>query len=289
VVLRHQVAILRRGGRRPQYTAADRALLAAASRLLPLERWSCSAVSPQTLRRWHRALLQGNRRRRARPPGRPPLAASTRSPILRLARENPRWGYLRIQGELLKLGVSVSATTIATRLRVSGLGPAPAPDRPSPVGVSARPSAEHARRRSPLRARSRPRGQPGGAQRSNSGSRDLQGRSREAPQRRYRGAVVAAADAGSGAAVGCCRRARSLRPHRRAAAFIAAIASARSTKADDDAPCTRGRFQRCVQNRRPHERGVRAATRARVLRGGRMQAFTQPRRTTGPRLVRAAN
>jgi hypothetical protein len=125
VVLRHQVAILRRGGRRPQYTAADRAFLAAASRLLPLERWSCFAVSPQTLRRWHRALLQGNRRRRARPPGRPPLAASTRSLILRLARENARWGYVRIQGELLKLGISVSATTIATVLRVSGLGPAP--------------------------------------------------------------------------------------------------------------------------------------------------------------------
>jgi hypothetical protein len=100
-------------------------LLAAASRLLPPERWSCFAISPQTLRRWHRALLQGNRRRRDRPPGRPRLAASTRGLILRLARENPRWGYVRIQGELLKLGISVSATTIATVLRASGLGPAP--------------------------------------------------------------------------------------------------------------------------------------------------------------------
>jgi hypothetical protein len=125
VVLRHQVAILRRGRRRPQYTAADRALLAAVSRLLPPERWSCFAVSPQTLRRWHRALLQGNRRRRGRRPGRPPLAAETRSLILRMARENPRWGYMRIQGELLKLGINVSATTVATVLRVSGLGPAP--------------------------------------------------------------------------------------------------------------------------------------------------------------------
>lgn len=58
VVLRHQLAILRRGGKRPQYTTADRALLAAASRLLPPERWSCFAVGPQTLRRWQRALLQ---------------------------------------------------------------------------------------------------------------------------------------------------------------------------------------------------------------------------------------
>ena len=131
VALRHQVAILGRGGRRPQYTPADRALLAAVSRLLPTERWSCFAVSPQTLRRWHRALRQGNRRRRGRRPGRPPLGAETRSLILRIARENPRWGYMRIQGELLKLGISISTTTVATVLRVSGLGPAPRQIGPS--------------------------------------------------------------------------------------------------------------------------------------------------------------
>jgi hypothetical protein len=125
VVLRHQLAILRRGGKRPQYTTTDRALLAAASQLLPPERWSCFAVSPPTLRRWHRALLQGRRQRRRRRPGRPPLAAATRGLIERMARENPRWGYMRIEGELLKLGISVSATTIATVLRASGLGPAP--------------------------------------------------------------------------------------------------------------------------------------------------------------------
>jgi hypothetical protein len=125
VVLRHQLAILRRGGKRPRYTTVDRALLAAVSRLLPPERWSCFAVSPQTLRRWHRALLAGGRRRCRRRPGRPPLAAETRGLIRRLARENPRWGYIRIEGELLKLGIGVSATTIATVLRSSGLGPAP--------------------------------------------------------------------------------------------------------------------------------------------------------------------
>src|SRR5262249_55220762 len=125
IVLRHQLAILRRSGKRPRYTDADRALLAAASRLLPPERWSCFAISPQTLRRWHGALLQGNRRRRPRRLGRPPLAAETRSLITRLARENPGWGYMRIQGELKGLGISVSATTIATVLRSAGLGPAP--------------------------------------------------------------------------------------------------------------------------------------------------------------------
>ena len=119
------MAILRRGGRRPRYTAADRALLAAVSRLLPPGRWSCFAVSAQTLRRWHRAFLQGKRRGCGRRPGRPPLAAGTRTLILRLARENPRWGYMRIRGELLKLGINVSATTIATLLRASCLGPAP--------------------------------------------------------------------------------------------------------------------------------------------------------------------
>jgi len=125
VVLRHQLAILRRGGKRPWYTAVDRALLAAASRLLLPERWSCFAVSPRTLRRWHLALLRGGRRGGRRRPGRPPLVAETRGLIERLARENANWGYMRIEGELLKLGISVSATTIATVLRRSGLGPAP--------------------------------------------------------------------------------------------------------------------------------------------------------------------
>ena len=126
VALRHQLAILGRGRERPRYTTGDRALLAAASRLLPPERWSCFGVSPQTLRRWHRTLLQGGgRRRRGRRPGRPPLAAEIRGLVELLARENSRWGYVRIQGELLKLGISVSATTIATVLRSSGLGPAP--------------------------------------------------------------------------------------------------------------------------------------------------------------------
>src|SRR6266545_4726611 len=125
IVLRHQLAILRSSGKRPRYTTADRALLAAASRLLPPARWSGFAVSPQTLRRWHRALLLGDRRRRHRRLGRPPLAAEILSLIRRLARENPGWGYMRIQGELKGLGISVSATTIASVLRSAGLRPAP--------------------------------------------------------------------------------------------------------------------------------------------------------------------
>src|SRR3954451_12345248 len=92
VVLRHQLAILKRSGKRPQYTTVDRAFLAAAARLLPPERRSCLLVSVQTLRRWHRALLFGNARP-ARRVGRPPLAGLRRL-IERLARENPGWGYM---------------------------------------------------------------------------------------------------------------------------------------------------------------------------------------------------
>jgi hypothetical protein len=91
IVLRQQLAILRRGGKRPWYTTADRALLAAVSRLLPPERCSCFPVNALTLRRWHRALLQGEPRSGGRRVGRPPVPAGTRSLIERLARENPRW------------------------------------------------------------------------------------------------------------------------------------------------------------------------------------------------------
>ncbi len=125
VVLRQQLKVLGRGGRRPLFTAADRAFLAAAARLLSRDRWRSFLVGPDTLTRWHRDLLRGRRRRRSRRPGRPPLDPAVKHLILRLGRENPRWGYLRIRGELLKLGADVSATTIATVLRQSGLGPAP--------------------------------------------------------------------------------------------------------------------------------------------------------------------
>ncbi len=124
-VLRHQLRILSRRGRRPRYRTVDRALLAAASRFLPPERWSAFAVSPDTLARWRRQLLSRKGWNRRRGPGRPPIDSEVRELILRMARENPRWGYLRIKGELLKLGITVSATTIANVLRRGGLGPAP--------------------------------------------------------------------------------------------------------------------------------------------------------------------
>jgi len=124
-VLRHQIAVLRRQVKRPVYRSSDRAFLAAASRLLPREAWRSFLVRPETLLRWHRQLVARKWTRAHRPPGRPAIDSETRSLLLRLARENPRWGYQRIKGELLGLGIRVSATTVATILRAHGLGPLP--------------------------------------------------------------------------------------------------------------------------------------------------------------------
>jgi hypothetical protein len=109
VVLRHQLIILRRQVKRPVYRSSDRAFLAASSRLLRREVWRAFLVRPETLLRWHRQLVARKWTRPHRPPGRPALDPEVRELILRLGRENPRWGYMRIRGELLKLGVRVSA------------------------------------------------------------------------------------------------------------------------------------------------------------------------------------
>jgi putative transposase len=124
-VLRHQLAVLRRTVERPSLRRRDRVLLAAAGTLLPRERWSVFLVSPQTLLRWHRELVRKKWRYRRRCAGPLPLDRELRELVLRLGRENPRWGCLRIQGELRKLGIRVGATTIRSLLRRSGLGPAP--------------------------------------------------------------------------------------------------------------------------------------------------------------------
>ena len=97
--------------------------LAAASRLLPRARWRAFIVTPATLLRWHRRLV-AKRWTYPRPVGRPPIGRETRELVLRLARENPRWGYPRIVGELKGLGIAVSATTVRAWLRATGLGPA---------------------------------------------------------------------------------------------------------------------------------------------------------------------
>ncbi len=123
IVLRHELAILRRTTRRPTITAVDRMLLAVASRLLPRSRWHSFIVTPATLLRWHRRLV-AKRWTYARRVGRPPMRREIRDLVRRLAGEKPRWGYPRIVGELKGLGVTVSATTVRAWLRAAGLGPA---------------------------------------------------------------------------------------------------------------------------------------------------------------------
>jgi putative transposase len=131
MVLRHQLAVLRRTAKRPALCRRDRLLLAAASRLLPRERWPLFLVSPQTLLRWHRELLRRKWTYRHRRLGRPRIDPAVRELVVRLGGENPRWGCVRIQGELRKLGIRVGATTIRSILRSAGLGPAPRREGPS--------------------------------------------------------------------------------------------------------------------------------------------------------------
>ena len=118
--------MLQRKARPPKLRPTDRVLLAAASRVSPRDRWVSFLVTPATLRRWQRELVRRKwTDRRTGRPGRPPIDADVRELILRLGRENPRWGCVRIVGELRNLGIRVGATTIRSLLRAAHLGPAP--------------------------------------------------------------------------------------------------------------------------------------------------------------------
>ncbi|HET8893924.1 MAG TPA: integrase core domain-containing protein [Gaiellaceae bacterium] len=126
LLLRHQLRVLQRQVARPQLTQADRALLAAFSRVLSRRVWRRSAfVTPATLLRWHRELVARRWTYPHRRPGRPATAAEVRELVVRLARENPGWGYRRIHGELVGLGVKLAASTIWMILKEAGVEPAP--------------------------------------------------------------------------------------------------------------------------------------------------------------------
>ena len=125
LVLRHELEVMRRQVGRPRLGPADRALFAAAACHLPLSSRLSLLVTPRTLLRWHQSLVRWKWRRYGARPGRPRLSPEIQELALRLARENPRWGHRRICGELAKIGLEASPTSIRRLLARARLGPAP--------------------------------------------------------------------------------------------------------------------------------------------------------------------
>ncbi|MGA7417070.1 MAG: integrase core domain-containing protein [Acidimicrobiales bacterium] len=125
VVLRHEVAVLRRQVHRPALQPADRAVLAGLWRLLPRLHQGRCFVQPATLLRWHRALVATRWSYPHSRPGRPSIPAGTTALVLQLAKENPTWGYRRIQGELTTMGISIAASSVWAILNRHDIEPSP--------------------------------------------------------------------------------------------------------------------------------------------------------------------
>ena len=124
MVLRHEVMVLRRQVTRPRPDWAGRAILSALARLLPTTLLGSRLVTPGTLLAWHRRVLT-RKWTYPGPRGRPPAGQEIRDLALRIAAENPAWGYRRVHGELIRLGHQVSEATVRRILRARGYRPAP--------------------------------------------------------------------------------------------------------------------------------------------------------------------
>jgi putative transposase len=122
MVLRHEVAVLRRQVTRPKPDWAGRAVLAALARLLPAVLRACRLVTPGTLLAWHRHLIT-RKWKYPNQPGRPRASQEIRDLVLRLARENPAWGYRRVHGELRRPGHQISEATVRRILRARRRAP----------------------------------------------------------------------------------------------------------------------------------------------------------------------
>jgi putative transposase len=131
LVLRHEVTVLRRQVRRPRLSWADRAMFAALTRLLSQTGQLHRIVAPATMLRWHRDLVTRRWTQPRRRAGGRSTASELRQLVLRLASENPTWGYRRIQGELAGLGYPLAPSTVWLILKRAGVDPAPRRDGPS--------------------------------------------------------------------------------------------------------------------------------------------------------------
>jgi putative transposase len=125
LVLRHQLAVLQRRTPRPRISWPDRALIAALTRLLPTRRRLGLLVTPATILRWHQRLVSRHWTTQPARSGRPAIPAGLRALAVRLATENPTWGYRRVHGELIGLGYQIGASTIWKILHNAGIDPSP--------------------------------------------------------------------------------------------------------------------------------------------------------------------
>jgi transposase len=139
LVLRHENAVLRRQIGRVRYQPGDRLWLSALSRLIPRRQWAeVFTVTPATLLAWHRRLVTRKWDYTNRRPGRPSTPAAIAKLVIRVATDNPPWGHRRVQGELVKLGHRIAASTVWQIMHDAGIGP-PRPAVPARPGSSSSP------------------------------------------------------------------------------------------------------------------------------------------------------